>query len=401
MSSTNSSSSGKIGVATATIVAMNAMIGAGIFSIPAALASSVGPAGILTFAFVIIAVWFMAQSLAKLAEIFPFEGSFYTYAKQWGGHVFGLIVAGAYIVGLIIAMGLLARIAGSYLNDLFPFFSNQLWGAITLGILIVLNMFGATLSQTGQRILICTTVFPLIATILMCFSKANFANLTPFMPYGFTNLLEATKAVIFAFFGFEAAASLFNVVKNPHENVPKALTYSITCVGLLYLLFAISLILAIPLEYFTTPDIVLTDILRKIFPDQNWIIGVIHLAILSAIIGTVHSMIWSSSELLLSYLKQFKNNTIASMISSGTINHKVAVLIIGLGIFTTFSTLKNIDLFFSLTAMFIVFAYTASMMTLLLKKSQPFSQKVKTVIGLLTALVIFIFAVEGLIQQII
>ena len=35
----------KIGVSTATIICMNAMIGAGIFTIPAAMGAHVGPAG--------------------------------------------------------------------------------------------------------------------------------------------------------------------------------------------------------------------------------------------------------------------------------------------------------------------------------------------------------------------
>jgi len=39
----------KIGVSTATIIGMNAMIGAGIFTIPATMAAHVGPAGILAF----------------------------------------------------------------------------------------------------------------------------------------------------------------------------------------------------------------------------------------------------------------------------------------------------------------------------------------------------------------
>ncbi|MFS8506727.1 MAG: amino acid permease [Candidatus Babeliales bacterium] len=75
----------KIGVLTATIVGMNAMIGAGIFTISSALAGDVGPAVILSFLFTAVSVWFMAQSFARVAQLFPQEGSFYTYARQWGG----------------------------------------------------------------------------------------------------------------------------------------------------------------------------------------------------------------------------------------------------------------------------------------------------------------------------
>src|SRR5918996_1117742 len=94
--SMSTQSSPKIGVTTATIVGMNAMIGAGIFTAPAALASSVGPAGIVLYAGVVLAVWCMALSLARLASLYPEEGSFYVYAKQWGGHWIGLLASGLY-----------------------------------------------------------------------------------------------------------------------------------------------------------------------------------------------------------------------------------------------------------------------------------------------------------------
>ena len=189
----SSSSNIKIGVATATIIGMNAMIGAGIFTAPAAMASNVGPAGIIAYFMVVVAVWFMAQSLARLAYLFPQEGSFYTYAKQWGGHTVGLIASASYFIGLLVAMGLLVRVASSFLSDFFPSISSTTLGLITLSGLVALNMFGVVLSELGQHILIICTVFPLIATTLICFFHADWHNLVPFAPYGFGNVFKATR----------------------------------------------------------------------------------------------------------------------------------------------------------------------------------------------------------------
>ncbi len=390
----------KIGLAVATIVGMNAMIGAGIFTVPAALASNVGPAGILTYAFVILAIWCMGSSIARLAQLFPQEGSFYTYAKQWGGHTLGLLAAGSYLIGLVIAMGLLGQAAGTYLHSFLPFFSAFQWGIFTIITLTILNMIGVVLSEAGQMVLICTTVFPLITTILLCFTKANFANLTPFMPYGLINVFAATKAVIFGFFGFECAASLFNVVENPKKNVSRALTLAIALVGLLYMLFVISLILAVPLQYFSV-GVPLPDILRHIFPENNWVITCIHISILSAVLGTIHSMLWSSSALLISYLKQFKNKAVIQLLKTKTLNQRTTVAIVGLGILISFSVLKDINLFFSITACFIVFAYATSIITLLTIKEEWESKTeiTKTIVGLLTAGIIFYFALEGIIKN--
>ena len=270
----------KIGVVTATIIGMNAMIGAGIFSVPAALGTHVGPAGLLTYAFVILAIWFMGTSMARLAQLFPEEGSFYTYAYQWGGHRAGLLAAGSYLLGLVIAMGLLVKISGDYLHVTFPQVSSCWLSVITLITLVVLNSIGVTLSQLGQMILICCTVSPILITIGMCLWHGNIQNFFPFMPYGILNVFTATKAVIFGFFGFECAASLFSIVENPRKNVPRALMYAIALVGLLYIFFVGAIIFAVPLSYFTDPTMPVSQILQNIFPNQPWLLGIIHFSIL-------------------------------------------------------------------------------------------------------------------------
>lgn len=391
---------GKIGVTTATIIGMNAMIGSGIFTAPAAMAAYVGPAGILAYVFVVIAVWFIAQSLARLAQLFPEEGSFYVYAKQWGGHTMGLIASGAYFTGLLIAMGLLAQMAGQYLVHFFPILSPYALGLIALAILVVLNMFGAVLSSLGQHILIVCTLFPLIAITILCFTQCNLSYLTPFAPYGFENVLKATRIVIFGFFGFECASSLFNIVHEPSKNVPRALTYSILIVGIIYTLFIASIILSTPLNLFTDARVPVSETLAIIFPHHPWMLNIIHFAILSAIIGTIHSMIWTSSNLLTLIFKRFKSKTIQKLITDNIINTKTCVLFVGAAITLSYVSLRSLNLFFSLTALCIIFAFISSMITLLLIPSEWKSGRNGiTLLGISTALLIFIFAAQGLITE--
>ena len=392
----------KIGVSTATIVGMNAMIGAGIFSITSLLASQVGPAGILTYLFAFTAVWFIAQSIARVAQLWPQEGSFYNYASQWGGHKLGLASAGAYLVGLLIAMGLLCRYAGIYLHATFPTYSGQTLGMIALISLIVLNLMGVVLSKLGQHILIVCTVFPLLATTTMCLTKINLAHLTPFMPYGPLSIIQGTRIAIFGLFGFECVASLFNVIENPKENLPKALKYSLVAVGMIYLLFISSIILSIPLNIFTeNSDVTIPQALQVLFPNSNFMLVLINFSILSAILGTVHSMIWSSSELMLSYLKSIRIEKLKSLISSGLITQKTTVLLCGLAIFTSFISISNTDIFFSLTDVCLIFAFITAMAPLLYQRSEWKSgQNIKTVLGLISAFIIFGVALQTLAQEI-
>lgn len=399
----SSASPQKISVATAIIIGMNAMIGAGIFSLTCALSSKVGPAGLITYIFSFLAIWFIAKSLARVAYLYPQEGSFYTYTKQWAGHNTGLIAAGAYFVGPLIAMALLCKMTGLYLNAIFPNLSAYALGITTLFILITVNLMGIILSQLGQYILIICTVFPLIATIAMCLSKINIANLSPFMPHGPFSVLATTKIAVFGFFGFECTASLFNVVENPEKNISKALTGSLLIVGLIYFLFIGSIILCIPLSVFSNnPSITIPDALRTIFPNNTFILHCINFSILSAMIGTIHSMIWASSELMLSYSKflnisSLKNSTLQLLSTK-----RVMVLICGVIILLSYIFINSYDVFFSLTSVVIIFAYITSMVPLLLLKNEWKSgQNVTTVLGIILGLIIFAVAVETLIENVI
>jgi len=392
--------SSKIGVSTATIIGMNAMIGAGIFAVPAMLAKNVGPAGVLAFLFVIISVWFVAQSLSRVAQLFPEEGSFYTYTKKWAGHTVGILSSFSYLAGLLIALGLLCQLTGQYLHYFFPNIPEIFLGFITLVTIVVINAFGVSFSQFGQRILIVCTIFPILTIIAMCLSKIDISLLTPFAPHGITNVLKATRIIIFGFFGFECAASLFNVVKDPEKNVPKALTYSIFLVGTLYILFVGSIILSTPPALFGS-DGPLPDVLKINFPNHPWLVTAINFSILSAILGTIHSMVWTSSNLLISIFKKLKSSFAKHLLATGVVNKTTSVLFVGTCILISFLTIKNLNLFFNLTAIFIVFAYVTSIITLLtIKQEWKSKQNIKTILGILTASVIFIFALQGIIEEI-
>jgi len=393
----------KIGLGTATIIGMNAMIGAGIFGITSLLASKVGAAGILTFSFAFFAVWFIAQSVARAAYLWPEEGSFYVYTSQWAGHTVGLIAASAYLIGFLFAMTLLCKIIGEYLHNIILALSSETLGLITLFILVILNTMGIALSQIGQYILIVCTLFPLLATTCLCFTQINIMNLTPFMPYGWLNVVEGTRLAIFGLFGFESITALFNVVKNPEKNVPKALQYSLLLVGIVYFFFISSIILSIPLSIFrTNPDITIPQALQIILPQYTFLVDLINFAIISAMIGTVHSMIWAGSELLFSFGSIIKSPILKKLIVTKKITHTTAVLTCGFIMFLCFNFIHNKDLFFTLTNIGLIFPYITTTIALLFQPSEWKSgQNIKTILGLSTACIIFGISIQKLIETLI
>ena len=378
----------KIGLFSAIIISMNGMIGAGIFSVPIKLIAQAGPAGLLTYTLVSIAVWFIALALSRTAQMWPQEGSFYMYARQWGGHSMGLIAAGSYIFGLMIALGLLSGMAGTYMHTYFTSIPAGILSFITIILVALINITGLRIAQLGQYILICCTLIPILLTTLLCLSHADMHNLFPFMPFGAFNALAASKAVIFGFFGFECAASLFSIIEDPEKNVPKALTSSLVLVSLLYICFVGSLILAIPLSVFQEAASInapLTYVLIPLFKNYSWMLSIINCSITTAIIGVLYAMTFACGKLLSSL--SYRCTTKSFHLSSST-----AIMLIALGTVITFITLNNANLFFSLTALFILTSFILSIIALLVHKKHI----IMTTLALITASVLFAFAAHGL-----
>ncbi|HVX00090.1 MAG TPA: amino acid permease [Candidatus Babeliaceae bacterium] len=384
----------KMGLPIAIIVGMNAMIGASIFTIPAQLQMMVGPAGIITYLLVIVAVWFMALALARVSQRYPEAGSFYTYAYQWGGKVAGTVAVTSYLIGLTVALGLLTQFTGVYLQLYFPQFSPELLGIIALSALVALNMAGAVITKAGQIILITCTVLPLLTIIFLCLTRANLKHLIPFNPYGIKNIFAASKIVIFGFFGFECAASLYGIVKDPERNVGRAITYAIIGTSILYMLFVTSIFLALPSTFFAGAKEPLSAVLLKVFPDKSWLVTFIHASIAITIMGTIYSMSWALGSLLQTTVQKISNNR-------ATLSSKQALTIIGVLAAISCLTVKTVELFMSLTAVCVVIALSLSIIALYLpSKKQAKMDVFIATIGLATAAILLFFAIEGIIESV-
>lgn len=392
----------KIDLKTAVIIGINTIVGAGIFSTTSLLGSKIGPAGIITFALAFIAVWFIAQSFARVAYLFPQEGSIYNYTKQWAGSNFATMTAFSYITGTLVCMGLLTKIAGLYLSNLVPAMSAVNWGFIIIITLTILNMAGAKLSKIGQYFLIFATIYPIAMTTILCALQMNLENLTPFAPNGFASVIEGTKVAIFGFFGFEGIASLFRIMQNPQESVPKALRLTLSYVGIIYIAFIGSILIGIPQEIFeNNPNISIPEALSMLYPNWPFVIQSIGITIIFSIIATIHAVIWTGSEFLFSITKNLTCKALDNLITKKIISQKSMVLVSTSIITVAFIFIKNLSLFFSIADIFLLFAYMSSIITLLFIPSEWKSgQNYITVLGLICAGTIFAIALQTVLAHI-
>lgn len=343
----------KISWITGTIVNINAMIGAGIFALPLVLIKA-GPSSLIVFLGVLAAVVCLALSLATVAGRLP-AGSLYEYAASWGGRRVGVAALFCYLSGLVVAMGLLTQVVGAYIAEFVQLCipsvvcSPLLCSFIALTLLVVVIMRGHAMPTWAQRLLIFATLTPIVVVTILGLRHAQWSNLLPFAPRSLETLFSAVKAAAFGFFGFECATSLAAQFQNPREDVPRAVVWSIFAVGFIYLMFIAAIMLAIPAASISAETETLTQVLLLQFPRHPWLIHVIGAAIISAVLGTLHSMIWSSAALLVT--------TVKTQAPAIRMTQSLSAVIIGVAIAIICSVVHNLDLFFSLTSLGIVSSY--------------------------------------------
>lgn len=353
------------GLSLATILGLNAVIGAGIFGVPAAFACTAGPSGLLAYVFVILAVLSIAFAIGKMSFLYPTTSMFYDYAALWAGKWGGIISTCLYAGGLVTALGLLSRIAGGILAKYFTFASPVVLGCILAGGITLICLTGTRAAKAWQIFLIIFTILPLLLITVLCGTRINFENLHPFAPNGISGAISSIKFIVFGFFGFEAIPSLFTKIHDPQKNVPRAITLTIIITGIIYLAFSTAVLLAVPASIFTSPSLPISDVLLNLFPGYTWLIFGIDWSIVIIIAGTLHSMLLAVSSLISnmgSHLTKNKRafSSAATIITTGTI------VMICCGFLT------QISLLFSLTAVGITAAFMAIIIPLLTgTKSHP------------------------------
>ena len=359
----------------ATILGLNAVIGSGIFTYPAALSFTAGPAGLLTFCFVVVAILSIAIAMARMSLIYPAKSMFYDHAALWAGKTGGLLTTFLYATGLMTALALMARMAGSYVSPYAPLFSDTGWGSLILVGVVGISMTGTKATKMWQLVLIVLTILPLILITVLCASKASFSNLTPFAPHGWPGMIAAVKIVVFGFFGFEAVPALVGLIKDPQKNVPRAMILTVITTGIIYFAFIGSIMLALPAALFTDPKLTISPFLLMLFPEQKWLVSCIDWAIIITIVGTLHSMLLAITALVSNAYSRVRT------VANSTKFYNRTLVVMGIIIIGGCATITNMGLSFSIVALCISGAYTATLIPLVTPKTAR--SKTYSAIGLM------------------
>lgn len=219
---------------------MNIIIGAGIFALPAIVASKMGASSIVAYFFCGILIALITLCFAEAGSKVTSTGGPYAYIQRAFGDYAGFIGGFFTAAGTLFADAAVSNVLIDILGSMYPFFEIQ-W--VRLLFLFVIFFGLATVNVVGIKQGIGLVKFntmakliPLLLLVVFGWKDVNFINLQIESAPSLKQLGETSLILFFAFQGCETGLIVGGEVINPKRTIPRAILISILSVVILYAL---------------------------------------------------------------------------------------------------------------------------------------------------------------------
>jgi APA family basic amino acid/polyamine antiporter len=226
------------------MISIGAMIGSGIFVLPAIGFVEAGPSVVLAYLLAAFVVLPAALSKAELGTAMPESGGDYLYIERALGPLAGTIAGIGAWFSLTFKSAFALVGLGAYLVLLLPLGATQITLAgLGLAVLIVgLNISGTELTGQAQAVVVTVVLVGLFAYVTnaawLAGTGAEAAD-----PSRLSGMTETEPGVIFtaaalvfvSYAGVTKIASVAEEVKNPDRNLPRGILGSLAVMSVVYL----------------------------------------------------------------------------------------------------------------------------------------------------------------------
>jgi APA family basic amino acid/polyamine antiporter len=199
------------------------MLGAGVFVVFAPASELAGSYLFLAIALAAVVASLNARSMRQLSKVFPRAGGAYAFGREYLSSSWGFLAGIAFILGKVGSIAAIALAAASYI---YPEAVVEVAFA-SLALMTGINLLGINRTATGALLLSVPTIALLLLVGISGFQVAAGESQGQSSIAG---VLPAAALIFFAFAGYARVATLGPEVKNPTENIPKAITLSLVFV---------------------------------------------------------------------------------------------------------------------------------------------------------------------------
>jgi len=229
---------------------INAIIGAGIFGLPAKVFSLIGSYSLFAFLACALVVVLITLCFAEVGSRYSETGGPYLYARETFGPTIAFEVGWLMWLARLTAFAANCNLLVSYLGFFWPSAANSTTRAavITLVVLVLtaINVVGVREAAIFSNIFTIGKLVPIMLFILtgLFYLRGPAFTFGP-LPEAAT-FSQSVLLLVYAFTGFEMAAIPAGEVRNPRLDLPRALLIAIAVVAVLYVFVQIVCIGTLP-----------------------------------------------------------------------------------------------------------------------------------------------------------
>jgi amino acid transporter len=231
-------------------VAINGIIGAGIFGLPSKVFALIGPYSLLAFIVCALVVTLIVLCFAEVSSRFSETGGPYLYAREAFGSVVGFEVGWLVWLARLTAFAANLNLLIQYLGYFWPGIIAG-WPRATMIIvivvaLIVVNVIGVRDAALFSDVFSIGKLIPIVLFIVAGLFFLNPQNFSMAAQPALADFSQSVLLLIYAFTGFEMALIPAGEARDPQRNAPFALLTSLAVVATVYILVQVVCIGVLP-----------------------------------------------------------------------------------------------------------------------------------------------------------
>ena len=279
----NKNAGDKLGFWSIVLLAINSIIGSGIFLTPGSVVSQAGSKALIVYFIAAIFASVLAISFSAAAKYVTKSGASYAYSKAAFGDNVGFYVGilryfSASVAWGVMAVGVIKSTISIFGGNPDKFLNVTIGFMILMVVVTVINLFGqkfvkfvmnlATAGKLAALILIIVAGVVLLITTGATHSLSSVDQITQngqkIVPtLTTTGLVMAVVSAFYAFTGFESVASGSEDMQEPEKNLPKAIPLAILVIAAIYIgVVAVAMVLD-PKALMTTKQVVAVSAIFK------------------------------------------------------------------------------------------------------------------------------------------
>jgi amino acid transporter len=221
-----------------TAFAINRVIGAGIFGIPAVLYASVGSLSIAAFLLAALVVSLITLCFAEVGSAHRDTGGPYLYAYRTFGPLVGFEVGWLLWVTQLGGFATVINLFVNYIGWFAPSATTGLPRVVIVAAIVIslalVNVLGVRRAAVINNVLTLGKLLPLVLFIVVGARFIDTARFTLVGPPTAVALSGAVLIAIYAFSGFEVLGVPSGEIQDPERTIPFALLTGLVVVAMIY-----------------------------------------------------------------------------------------------------------------------------------------------------------------------